>query len=182
MRAFTAALERECRKSDLAGTSFGVMMVDADGLKPINDSNGHDAGNRMILHIVSAIGRGVRASDLVARYGGDEFVVLVPDADGETVARVAERVRRSVANSSVDIDGTSMSVTVSIGYAVYPDMAANPDELLARADQALYAGKRAGRDHVHAWDEAVGIGFDDGAGSARADTADEGEGASGRGY
>ena len=87
---------------------------------------------------------------MVARYGGDEFVVLVPDADQETVAMVAERVRRSVANSAVDIDGESMSVTVSIGFAVYPDTATEPEGLLARADEALYAGKRAGRDHVRA--------------------------------
>lgn len=152
MRAFTAALERQCRKAEIAGTPFGVMMIDADGLKPINDNNGHDAGNRMILHIVAAIHRGIRTSDMVARYGGDEFVVLVPDADQDTVAMVAERVRQSVANSAVDIDGSSMSVTVSIGFAVYPDAAADPDGLLARADEALYAGKRAGRDHVHAYE------------------------------
>ncbi len=150
MRAFTAALERQIRKAEVAGTPFGVMMIDADGLKPINDNNGHDAGNRMILHIVSAIHRGLRGSDMVARYGGDEFVVLVPDADQETVAMVAERVRRSVANSAVDIDGESTSVTVSIGFAVYPDTATEPERLLARADEALYAGKRAGRDHVRA--------------------------------
>ncbi|MEF8833973.1 MAG: GGDEF domain-containing protein, partial [Halofilum sp. (in: g-proteobacteria)] len=152
MRAFTAALERQCRKAEVAGTQFGVMMIDADGLKPINDASGHDAGNQMIQHVVAAIQRGVRASDLVARYGGDEFVVLVPDSDQETVAMVGERVRQSVANSAVDIDGSSMSVTVSIGLAVYPDTAADPDGLLARADEALYAGKRAGRDHVRAYE------------------------------
>lgn len=151
MRAFTAALERQIRKAEVTGTPFGVMMIDADGLKPINDNNGHDAGNRMILHIVAAIHRGLRASDMVARYGGDEFIVLVPDADHDTVAMVAERVRQSVANSAVDIDGTSMSVTVSIGFAVYPETASDPDGLLTRADEALYAGKRAGRDHVRAY-------------------------------
>jgi len=152
MRAFMAALERQCRKAEVAGTSFGVMMIDADGLKPINDENGHDAGNRMIQHIVSAIHRGVRSSDLVARYGGDEFVVLVPDGDHDTVGMVAERVRQSVSNSAVDIDGTSMSVTVSIGFAICPESASDPDGLLSRADEALYAGKRAGRDHVRAYE------------------------------
>lgn len=152
MRAFAAALERQCPKAEVAEVSFGVMMIDADGLKPINDQNGHDAGNQMIQHVVSAIHRGVRSSDLVARCGGDEFVVLVPDGDHETVGMVAERVRQSVENSAVDIDGTSMSVTVSIGFAVYPDTARDPDGLPRRADEALYAGKRAGRDHVQAYE------------------------------
>lgn len=75
MRALSTALERQLERAESADASFGILMIDADRLKPINDRMGHNAGNEMILHVVAGIRRGLRASDLVARYGGDEFVV-----------------------------------------------------------------------------------------------------------
>jgi diguanylate cyclase (GGDEF)-like protein len=148
MRAFSALLERQVADADGKEGRFAVMMVDADRLKPINDEMGHDAGNEMILHVVRGIRRGLRATDVVARYGGDEFVVLLPDADEDAAREVAERVRLSVSNSALDIGGRSVSTTVSIGFAVYPDTATAPRELLARADDALYRSKDGGRDRA----------------------------------
>ncbi|MDZ7786586.1 MAG: GGDEF domain-containing protein [Halofilum sp. (in: g-proteobacteria)] len=155
MRAFSTALERQCEEAEDEGKPFGVMMIDADELKPINDELGHEAGNDMILHVAASIRRGLRGSDLVARYGGDEFVVLLPDADEAATSEVAERVRRSVANSAVDIGGRSLAATVSIGYAVFPDMADEPRDLLSCADRALYESKHRGRDRAHAYREGA---------------------------
>jgi len=151
MRAFGNALEKQRVLAERQGTAFGVMMVDADRLKPVNDRMGHDAGNDMILHVVEGIRRGVRSSDLIARYGGDEFAVLLPDADERVTGEVAERVRKSIANSAIDIGGQSVSTTVSIGFAVYPDSATDPNELLTLADRALYTSKQAGRDRASAF-------------------------------
>ncbi len=144
MRSFMASLERECRQAEVAGTSFGLLMIDADNLKPVNDELGHDAGNEMIKHLVRSIERGLRGSDIVARYGGDEFVVLLPEADRQATTEIAERVRQAVGNSALDIEGRSVSATVSIGLAVYPDDGMDPQTLLSRADQLLYDGKRKG--------------------------------------
>lgn len=151
MRAFSTALESRCQRAEADGKSFAIMMIDADQLKPINDRLGHDSGNEMILHIAASIRRGLRGSDLLARFGGDEFVVLLPDADEEGTSVVAERVRRAVANSAVDINGESLAVTVSIGFAVYPDMADDPRDLLSCADRALYQSKHGGRNRVRAY-------------------------------
>lgn len=123
-------------------------MIDADKLKPVNDELGHDAGNEMIKHLVRSIERGLRGSDIVARYAGDEFVVLLPEADRKATAEVGERVRQAVANAAVDIHGRSVSVTVSIGFVVYPDNGVDPQTLLSLADQALYEGKRQGGDCI----------------------------------
>lgn len=148
MRSFTASLDRECRQAAVAGTSFGLLMIDADNLKPVNDELGHNAGNEMIKHLVSSIERGLRGSDIVARYGGDEFVVLLPEADRKATAEVAERVRRSVAHAALGLNGRSMSVTVSIGFVVYPHDGADPKLLLNRADEVLYEAKRHGGDCI----------------------------------
>lgn len=156
MRAFSTALEQQCQLAEADGKSFGIMMIDADELKPINDHLGHDAGNEMIRHVAASIRRGLRGSDLLARFGGDEFVVLLPNADEEGTGVVAERVRRAVANSAVDIDGESHSVTVSIGFAVYPAMADEPRDLLSCADRALYESKNGGRNRVQAYRERAG--------------------------
>jgi diguanylate cyclase (GGDEF)-like protein len=156
MRSFTASLERECRRAEVVGTSFGLLMIDADNLKPINDELGHEAGNEMIRHLVGNINRGLRASDIIARYGGDEFLVLLPEADTEATAEVAERIRQAVANSAIDIGGRPTSVTASIGAVVYPEDGTDPQTLLNRVDQALNESKRRGRDCVYRYETESG--------------------------
>ncbi len=152
MRSFTASLERECRQAAAAGTSFALLMLDADNLKPVNDELGHDAGNEMIQHLVRSIERGLRGSDVVARYAGDEFVVLLPEADRKATTEVAERIRQAVANSSLDLEGRSVSLTVSIGFVMYPEDGTDPQTLLSRADQVLYDAKRQGRDCIRGYE------------------------------
>ncbi len=148
MRVFYADLERERIRAAREGSELTVMMIDADNLKATNDRLGHEVGNELIIRMVKTIQSALRGSDLVARYGGDEFTVMLPNTGINAALEVAERVRRSIEHLSFDAMGEKVSTTVSIGLATYPGMAADSQELLSQADQAMYMSKRAGRNRV----------------------------------
>ncbi|MET7399049.1 GGDEF domain-containing protein [Dactylosporangium sp. NPDC005572] len=144
--AFEERLRAEAGRRHRA---IGVVLLDIDHFKHINDSFGHPAGDRVLRDVARRLRAAARAGDLVARYGGEEFALLVSDADEPRLAALAERIRRVVAAGSVDVGGgVFRGVTVSIGTAVLPGDAETPDELVQVADRALYAAKRAGRDRV----------------------------------
>lgn len=155
MRAFSARLSRHLDKSDAV---FAVMMIDADRLKPINDSLGHEVGNRLIQSVVTSIRQGLRSTDVIARYGGDEFIALLGGADEHAAREAGERVRSTVENTSFNFEGERVSTTVSVGFAVYPDMGQSADELITRADRALYAAKEQGRNRVVSYDDCTDSG------------------------
>ena len=148
MRAFHAQLAGHLRECERDGTPFALMMIDADNLKYTNDRLGHEVGNRLILSVVTGIQSGLRSSDTIARYGGDEFIALLPRATAEPARDAGERVCRSVENTTFDAGGERVATTVSIGFAVYPDMGTDIQVLISRADAALYASKQAGRNRV----------------------------------
>lgn len=148
MRAFARAATREKARADREKSRFSVVMIDADNMKSVNDRFGHEVGNDLMRHIAGAIQRTLRASDMVARYGGDEFIVLLPNTGVEEAGQTAERMRTSIANLSFDAGGSGVSTTASIGYATYPDTAREVDLLVAQADHAMYASKNAGRNRV----------------------------------
>ncbi len=150
MRVFYADLERERIRAAREGSELTVMMIDADNLKATNDRLGHEVGNELIIRMVKALQHALRGSDLVARYGGDEFTVMLPNTGTIAAMEVAERVRRSIEHLSFDAMGEPVSTTVSIGLATYPGMAADSQELLSKADQAMYMSKRSGRNRVTA--------------------------------
>lgn len=122
-----------------------VMMVDADNLKEVNDRHGHHAGDRLITTIAMTLQDSLRASDIICRFGGDEFVALLPNQGSERAMEVAERLRLAVANTSFDKGGVRVSTTVSIGTATYPDEVEDVNELMEKADEALYVSKKVGR-------------------------------------
>jgi diguanylate cyclase (GGDEF)-like protein len=148
MRAFNQALTRHERSARRRHQPLSVLMVDIDNLKAINDHHGHATGNLAIRNVAAAIKASVRANDVVARYGGDEFIVLLPSAPEAAARNAGERILRRA--SAQPIDGTKgpVSVSVSIGLATFPVMAGEVEELLRHADQALYASKRAGRNRL----------------------------------
>jgi diguanylate cyclase (GGDEF)-like protein len=153
MRAFSVAIASEKSKADRDGTAFSVLMIDADDLKPVNDDYGHEVGNQLIQHLVDIIRKSLRTSDVIARYGGDEFVVLLPGTPHERSMEVAERIRYAIEHTVFYCtDKDRINVTASIGCASYPDTAKDTDELLARADEAMYDSKRAGRNQVSAFE------------------------------
>jgi diguanylate cyclase (GGDEF)-like protein len=138
-------LRQEVARSARSHSPFGVLMLDLDNFKPVNDRHGHSDGDRVLHNIGAAIKDHVRTSDVVARYGGDEFVVLMPDTPVEHAELVAQRVVAGVLERGhVLSDGSEVSVGISAGLAVYPAHGRTSAMLLQAADAAMYAAKRSG--------------------------------------
>jgi diguanylate cyclase (GGDEF)-like protein/PAS domain S-box-containing protein len=131
------------------GWPFGVLFVDVDRFKEINDRHGHETGDAVLRTVASTLRSAARALDLVGRWGGDEFVAILPHTAGERLAAVAERYRALVHASPVAVGESRLTITVSIG-ATTAQRADSADSLLARADALMYASKLAGRNRVTA--------------------------------
>src|SRR6476659_3022599 len=145
---FFAAIEREIARSARSGRGFCLLMMDLDELKSINDRVGHFHGDRVLSGVGDVITLGVRQIDTAARYGGDEFVVLLPETDPTGAFVLAEKIRQEVAELSVPIGASTIKPSLSIGVVAYPDDGRTADELIISADGAMYASKRAGKDRV----------------------------------
>ena len=132
------------------GRALGVLAFDLDHFKEINDRYGHRAGDSVLIELAGRLRRAVRGVDLSFRSGGEEFVVLLPETDIQGSLTAARRIGDAVRDTPFSVSGPAgpdaVSVTVSIGVAVFPRHARTGDELLEAADQALYAAKEAGRD------------------------------------
>jgi diguanylate cyclase (GGDEF)-like protein len=157
MRAFNQAIARQERLSRRTAAPFSVLMIDIDNLKTINDRHGHDIGNKAIRLVAESITSGVRASDIVARYGGDEFIVMLPKAHEAAARAAGERIMRRVTNAVIDAHGQPVGISVSMGLASYPVMADEAEDLLRNADKALYASKRAGRNRLSIYSEVFDL-------------------------
>jgi two-component system cell cycle response regulator len=132
-----------------AGTASGVLMIDVDRFKPLNDYYGHAAGDAALREVAARLREHVRASDIVARYGGEEFLVVMSGAGAEETAVIAERLRSAIADRPIDLGQAKLPVTVSIGSALSSsNMEAEP--LIAAADSAMYRAKASGRNCVEA--------------------------------
>lgn len=136
-REFMDTLERELRRAERSGHSFAVLLLDLDDLKQINDRMGHLSGNRALKRLAGVMREQCRATDLTARYGGDEFGVVLVDADQTMAQHAAERIE-----SCVRTDGGVPPISVSIGSAVYPADGRTAADLLSAADRQLYRQKR----------------------------------------
>ena len=119
-------------------------MIDVDGFKTYNDAHGHIAGDTALARIAALIQNTCRTSDLPARYGGDEFAIVLPETPAVGAIAFAEKMRQSVEQQHQRSDG----LTVSVGLATYPEDAADPRALVAAADRNLYASKQSGRNRV----------------------------------
>lgn len=145
---FFAAVEREIARSARSGRRFCLLMMDLDELKTVNDRYGHFVGDRVLLGVGEIIRNGVRRIDTAARYGGDEFVVLLPETDPTGAFVLAEKIRIGVAERPYHAPGREVRTTLSIGVVTYPDDGRTPDELMITADRAMYESKRLGKDRV----------------------------------
>ncbi len=151
-RFLTAELEREVQRSERHGHPFAVLMLDVDHFKVFNDTHGHLAGDAALQQLAILLRKSVRAVDTVARYGGEEFLLILPETPAAEAAKMAARICKAVAAQRfrVDAEGTEVSITASLGYALFPKDAKTVDALVEAADQALYASKAAGRNRVTA--------------------------------
>jgi two-component system, cell cycle response regulator len=125
---------------------LSVAILDIDHFKAVNDTHGHDAGDRVLVAVATALAGHLRAEDQLGRLGGEEFLAVLPDTDAAAAQRVAEKLRCEVANAVIEHDGLRLAVTVSIGVATWAGE--SQEQLLRRADVALYAAKAAGRDRA----------------------------------
>jgi diguanylate cyclase (GGDEF)-like protein len=147
-RYFDAALSRELARCDRNATSLALLIADVDHFKSFNDSYGHAMGDLVLKKVAEVFGSGLRKADVLARFGGEEFVVILPNVTARGALDSAERLRSSVARAPLHPGGPRKKVTVSIGVALFPADASDAMTLLEAADGALYEAKRLGRDRV----------------------------------
>jgi diguanylate cyclase (GGDEF)-like protein len=145
-------LDDEIERARRFGRNLSLLMLDADDFKLFNDTHGHVAGDTALSELAVAMQRAVRDIDVVCRYGGEEFAILLPETDADGAFVAAEKVREAVASHQFpDADGRKTErLTVSIGLSTFPRPAADREELLRQADDALYVAKRSGRNRVRA--------------------------------
>jgi diguanylate cyclase (GGDEF)-like protein len=148
-RHFHEKLRDEIQRHQRHGRTFALLMADIDDFKLTNDTYGHQAGDDVLKQVAEEISRSLREIDVVSRFGGEEFAVILPEAALESATDVAERLRESIANRLFTLRrGGSVRVTVSCGVAVFPNDAATQIELIAKADAALYVAKKRGKNQV----------------------------------
>jgi len=147
-RQLSARLIEEVSRAKRHNRPMTVTVFDSDHLKVVNDRFGHGEGNRLLVDLAGRIRTAVRPSDFVARFGGDEFVLIAPETGLDAGVAAAERVRSAISGSDFSVGEESVRITVSAGVAGLPEHPADPAELFRLADGALYEAKRRGRDQV----------------------------------
>jgi diguanylate cyclase (GGDEF)-like protein len=148
-RYLEITLEREVRRSARKQSGVGIIMADGDKFKQFNDTFGHDAGDVVLKEIAGVLRRSVRSEDVVCRYGGEEFMIVLTDCTVSTIMDRAELMRNSISKLHLEHAGRSLGkVTASFGASFCQDGSIPPDKLVRMADEALYKAKKEGRDRI----------------------------------
>ena len=152
-RYLNLVLRREAKRASRSGRPLSLLFLDMDGFKQVNDNHGHLSGSKALVEAAAIIRSCARETDVVARFGGDEFALILPDTGREGAVAVAQRIRERISEATfLAEDGLAVHLTASIGVATLPDVAASAEELLRAADTAMYRVKAAGKDGVHVSD------------------------------
>jgi diguanylate cyclase (GGDEF)-like protein len=149
------SVDREIQRTRRFRRGFCLLMMDLDGLKTINDYYGHFTGDVVLRGVAQAIRAGLRGIDVAARYGGDEFVAVLPETDPTGAYVVAEKIRQLVSDLHIRAEGHDVATSLSIGVVSYPDDGQTADELMIAADEAMYSSKRLGKNRVVGYAEPV---------------------------
>lgn len=159
-RYFNQRFDREIQRAQRYERPLTVIMIDIDHFKTFNDNNGHLMGDRVLQSVAGLLERSIRKSDILARFGGEEFVILLPEIDREHGRKVAEKLRRAVDRAEFPKEETQPlgRITISLGVASFPEDATSTSDLLERADRALYIAKTHGRNQVAVAQPANGEG------------------------
>ncbi len=150
-RYLNQALRRETKRASRSGRPLSLLFVDLDGFKSVNDTHGHLCGSRALVEAAAVIRRSARETDMVSRFGGDEFALVLPDTGGEGAFAVGERIREKIAaHKFLAGEGLDIHLTVSVGVATLPDAATSSEELVQAADKAMYQVKDSGKNGIQA--------------------------------
>lgn len=141
-------LQNEIYRSQREEKKFSVLFMDVDYFKTVNDTRGHWVGSRLLVDIGTVLKENIRKSDYAFRYGGDEFVVVLPNTPAEHAMQVAERLRSLIEKTEFLVDGVQLHLTLSIGLATFPDHAKTYKDIIKMADEAMYCGKNKSRNVV----------------------------------
>ena len=147
-RYMETMLNHELQRAGRAGYPVSLIMMDIDHFKKLNDTYGHPAGDEVLRSLAALMKSQVRRADVACRYGGEEFLIILPETPIEVAAERAEMLRRAFADLLIEYAGQVMQGKLSLGVAVFPDQAEIPDRLIQAADKALYAAKSSGRNRV----------------------------------
>jgi diguanylate cyclase (GGDEF)-like protein len=153
-RGAEESLARESHRSRRYGVPLSLLLLDVDGLKRVNDQDGHEAGDAVLAHLAALLAETVRSVDVPARWGGDEFLVVLPDTHAAQATRLAKRLLKRVHERPARMGAKDLPTTISIGVAEY-DREEPLETLIRRVDQAMYEAKRAGRDRVAGGDASA---------------------------
>jgi diguanylate cyclase (GGDEF)-like protein len=149
-RYLSQVLRRETKRASRSGRPLSLLFIDLDGFKSVNDSHGHLSGSRALVEAAGLIRLSARETDVVARFGGDEFALILPDTGSEGAAAVGERIRDRIdAHRFLQADGFDIHLTVSVGVATLPDVAASTEGLIQAADEAMYQVKEHGKNGIY---------------------------------
>lgn len=147
-RFMANVLENEIGRCTRIDGNFSVLFLDVDHFKAINDTKGHWIGSKVLIELARVLQSQLRRSDYAFRYGGDEFVMVLPDTSSEGARIAAERIRATIADTDFIIDGVHLRMTVSVGLAAFPEHAKTQREIIRMADEAMYSGKHKSRNIV----------------------------------
>jgi diguanylate cyclase (GGDEF)-like protein len=143
------SLHREFARAQRHESPVSLIMFDVDHFKNFNDEHGHEAGDLVLKELAALLQRSTRGEDIACRYGGEEFLIIMPGATTELAEKRAEELRSTVQRAlTIRHSGKRLGVTVSLGVATYPDHAEDVDQALLKVDEAMYAAKQAGRNTV----------------------------------